>query len=199
MKHHEKKLKMNLSGDSFEILVKEKISSLSSVPVACRCNYRFYSSTLGTGRETDILVVKPQAIYCVECKNYRGTVKNPSFIKGREFNEDWVFKSSGKVRTVENPYMLNKRRIRVLLGLLRKNKYPLFDVKNVICVPDVCKNYTNLESVMTLSELIFRLSREDSLGESTLESYSRYCVKPSQLGIQYTAKLLDRLVYKIGK
>lgn len=193
-----KREKMCLSGASFEIYVKERILSSVTVRTIVKENYEFYSPDLGRGRETDLIVIKPQAVYCIECKNYKP--RNPrkhAFIKGNEYDLEWQFASSGYLGYVENPYMLNKRRIRCIQGSLRQLDYPVLDIKNIVVVPDQCKVVSDCNSVMNLTTLQTLLSLEDSQKKSTISEKSKYHISPRDIGVDVTSKILDTISYKV--
>jgi len=144
-----KREKMVASGSYFE----RKVASTIATSIQCKIlmNPEFYSNSLNRGTECDLIVISPVRIYCIECKNYKG------FIAGDLYEPTWKFVSSGKLGHVQNPYLLNKRHIRLIRGTFyKRNLNPLY-IENIIVVPNKCKIHVEGCNVLSLSELITKL------------------------------------------
>lgn len=141
-----KRQKMVDSGSLFE----RQVASLLNTSLGCKIifNPRFYSRELGRGMECDLLVLTPSKIYCVECKHYNG------FVSGNKFDETWTFVSSGKLGHVQNPYLLNKRHIRLIRGTFHARSLVPLDITSYIVVPDKCNIHVEGCNVVHLSELL---------------------------------------------
>ena len=144
------------SGDSFEKTV--SVYSILTTKCVTKKNYRFYSPRIYRGTETDVIVITKKKIYCVECKNFNG------FIRGSRLDVDWVFASSGCKGKVFNPILSNEKHIRTIRGLLRKNNMPVYEIQNIVCVPNGTRIHTECEEVFHLSSFL-RILKEDSLLE----------------------------------
>lgn len=151
-----KRQKMVISGKFHERNVALEISN--TIPCKIILNFEVYSRDLRRGTEVDIVVITPYKIYCIECKNYKG------YIAGNKFDYYWTFASSGKRGRTQNPYLLNRKHIRLLRGCFyNKGLTPLL-IENIIVVPDACKihvegcNVVNLSSLISLLDLDRRTS-----------------------------------------
>lgn len=181
---------MVLSGNSFEVFVKDEVKALTKAPSIFRSNYTFYDSSISTGRETDLILLKPYGTFILECKNYSAK-HSSAYISGEEYEADWFFSSSGKRGTVVNPIMLNKRRIRCIQGLFRRFKFPVYNITGFVVVPDSCKVFSQCPNVLTLSNLIKYLN---GLDERFSSSYTANEENSLQAGC---ALALDSIRYKM--
>ena len=154
MSNHEltKREKIVLSGKKHERYVALEIANL--IPCRFILNYTVFSRELNRGTEIDIVVVTHSKIYCVECKNYNG------YIAGNKFDEYWTFASSGKRGRTQNPYLLNRKHIRLLRGCFYNKGLKPLTVENVIVVPDRCKIHVENCNVMNVSSLLSLLTLE---------------------------------------
>lgn len=145
--------KMVQSGTVFELLVSSKIHSI----VECKtlANKKYMDFRLGRGVECDVIVVTDCKVYCVECKGYNG------FISGDKYSDKWRFASSGKIGNVQNPYLLNRRRIRMIRGSFYRNGVSPIPIANYIVVPDKCNIHVEGCNVVSLSSLL-SIIRNDS-------------------------------------
>lgn len=149
-----KREKMVYSGKKFEIIVASNLSSIFNYPILL--NRQFLDRRIGKGMECDLILVTPFKIYCIECKNYNG------YIAGNLFDEKWRFASSGRKGKVQNPYLLNKRRIRVIRGKFYESNYNPPRIENVIVVPDNCNIHCDYKNVYNLTDFL-NLVRIDSV------------------------------------
>ena len=142
-----KREKMVLSGSRFERIVATFVSS--SIPCSVLLNKEFMSPRLHRGLECDLIVITSKRIYCVECKNYSG------YIAGDMFDYQWRFASSSKIGRVQNPYLLNKKRIRTIRGKFYSRGISPPHIENVIVVPDKCRVHVDSDcNVYNLSAFI---------------------------------------------
>lgn len=141
-----KREKMVYSGKKFEIIVASQLSSIFNYPILL--NRQFLDRRIGKGMECDLVLVTSFKIYCIECKNYSG------YIAGNMFDEKWRFSSSGRKGKVQNPYLLNKRRIRVIRGKFYENNYNPPKIENLIVVPDNCNIHVDYKAVYNLTDFI---------------------------------------------
>lgn len=146
---------MVLSGSRFERIVATYVSS--SIPCTVLLNKEFMSPKLHRGVECDLILITSKKIYCVECKNYNG------YIAGAMFDTDWRFASSGKIGKVQNPYLLNKKRIRTIRGKFYLHGLIPPEIESVIIVPDKCRIHTSSEcNVQNLSSFIETLYSKEA-------------------------------------
>lgn len=152
--HFSKREKMVSSGKGFELVVASSIKSVFDYPILL--NREFFDYRIGRGMECDLILVTPFKIYCIECKNYNG------YIAGDRFDVDWRFASSGRKGKVQNPYLLNKRRIRLIRGLFYNKGYNPPTIENFIIVPDNCQIHSNYKNVLHKRDFL-NLLRLDSV------------------------------------
>lgn len=143
---NKKRQKMVFSGMFHEKKVATEICNVIDCKVFF--NFEVYSRELHRGTEIDLLVVTPYKIYCIECKNYNG------YIAGNKFDEYWTFTSSGRRGRTQNPFLLNRKHIRLLNGCFYKRNLKPLNVENFIVVPDICKIHVEGCNVVHLSSLI---------------------------------------------
>lgn len=171
-----KREKMVLSGKVFERTVASYL--YGSVKCSILMNREFHSPRLHKSVECDLIVITPSKIYCVECKNYNG------YIAGRMFDKEWRFASSRRIGRVQNPFLLNRKRIRIIRGsfYFRGIKPP--EIESIIVVPDKCKIHTEDEcNVMTLSSLVDMVIRNDDFYKSVynINNFENFLTKISRL------------------
>lgn len=152
-----KREKMVNSGKRFELTVASTIKSNFSYPILL--NRDFFDPRLGRGMECDLIIVSPSKIYCVECKNYSG------YIAGDSFDIEWRFASSGRRGRVQNPYLLNKRRIRVIRGKFYERGFKPPRIENIIVVPDRCQIHSNYKNVFTLTQFTSLVSFDSAVNK----------------------------------
>ena len=145
-----KREKMLYSGDLYELYVGDEISR--QVNCAIRYNYRFYSPRINRGLECYVIVITSHKIYVIECKNYS------SFIAGKRLSPMWTFVSSGKRGFVQNPILLNDRRVRTIKGHLYSELHKSYEVSSFVCVPSKCRINSNCDEVVTLPNLISKIT-----------------------------------------
>lgn len=141
-----KREKMLLSGDKFEFVVATKLLSIFDYPILIK--RQFYDARIYRSMECDLIFITPFKIYCIECKHYKG------YIAGNKFDKDWILASSGRKNTFQNPYLLNKRRIRVMRGFFYKNNYNPPSIENIIVVPDSCAIHSDYKKVFNVTDFI---------------------------------------------
>lgn len=146
--------KMVYSGKFFEMYVASKLWSEFDYPILL--NREFLDNRIGRHRECDLIFVTPFKIYCVECKNYKG------YVSGNKFDDKWTFTSSGRKSKSQNPYILNKKRIRTIRSKFYSNNYYPPKIENIIVFPDRCKIHVDINNVYNLSDFI-TLVRMDSV------------------------------------
>lgn len=149
-----KREKMVYSGKKFELIVAFHLRSNYDYPILF--NRQFFDVDSHRDRECDLLFVTPFKIYSVECKNYNG------YIAGNLFDSKWRFASSGRKNKVSNPYLSNKRRIRLLRGKFYENNYNPPEIENVIVVPDNCNIHVPYKKIYNLTDFL-NLVRLDSV------------------------------------
>ena len=137
---------MVYSGKRFEITIANLLRSDFDYPILL--NRQFLDCRTNKSRECDLIFITPFKIYCVECKNYNG------YVAGGSFDENWRFASSGRKGNVQNPYVLNKKRIRLIRSkFYSNNSYPP-QIENIIVFPDKCRIHVNNKSVYNLTDFI---------------------------------------------
>lgn len=145
-----KRDKMVMSGVKFERTVASFINS--SFDCSILLNRQFLSPRIHKSIECDLLVITSKKIYCVECKNYKG------YIAGDMFEPYWRFASSGKRGNVQNPYLLNKKRIRAIRGGFYRRGLTPPSIESFIVVPDKChinvELCVNVINIYSLLEII---------------------------------------------
>lgn len=151
-KHVSLRDKMIMSGETFEILVGETVSRVTKSVI--KYNYRFYSPRIKRGTECDILLITPAKIYCIECKNYTRR------IKGTAKAVKWNFISKGNLAETDNPVLNNMRHIRTIKGLLYSCGNADIEIENIVCVPNRCEIVTDCKEVMTLTELVVKITTD---------------------------------------
>lgn len=172
----EKREKMVASGTLFE----RHVSTMIQATVKCRIfvNYEIFSKRLGRATECDLVVVTSNKIYCIECKNYNG------YIVGSRFDEKWRFASSGRKGKVQNPFLLNRKHIRLIRGEFYKLGLRPLEIINVIVVPDNCTitgdrcTVNDKGGLMNLSSLLTMI-RMDCQGQPfySIQSISMFLSK----------------------
>lgn len=154
----DKRMKMVASGKFFE----RKVASIVNQTIPCKffLNYEIYSRHLGRGTECDLLVLTSTRVYCVECKNYNG------FISARKFKYDWFFASTGRKGRVQNPYLLNRKHVRIMRSAFYERGLNPIEIENVIVVPDGCSINGDDCNIMRLSEFVAKVKFDyESLGK----------------------------------
>lgn len=141
-----KREKMVASGKRFELIVASSLKSIVDYPILL--NREFFDKRIGRGMECDLILVTPFKIYCVECKNYNG------YIAGNLYDNEWRFASSGRKSRVQNPYLLNKRRARLIRGLFYKDDYNPPKVENIIVMPDCCHIHVDYKHIFNITDFL---------------------------------------------
>ena len=154
-----KRQKMVLSGDLFELIVASKIQSLFDYPILIK--REFYDDRIHKSMECDLILVTPFKIYCIECKSYNG------YVSGSKFETNWRFASSGRKSTVQNPYLLNKIRIRLIRGLFYNRDFNPPKVENLIVVPDYCNIHVGYDKIYNLTDFL-NLIKIDSVTHKSI-------------------------------
>lgn len=153
-----KREKMVNSGKRFELTVASNVRLSYDYPILL--NREFFDPRLGRGMECDLLIITPFKIYCVECKNYNG------YIAGDLFDIQWRFASTGRKGKVQNPYLLNKRRIRLIRGIFYKNGFKPPRIENIIVVPDNCNIHVEYKNVLTLTDFMNIVRLDSAINKS---------------------------------
>ena len=171
-----KREKMVLSGKVFERTVASYL--YGTVKCSILLNREFLSPRLNKAIECDLIIITPSKIYCVECKNYNG------YIAGKMFDKEWRFASSRKIGRVQNPYLLNRKRIRVIRGAFYARGLEPPEIESVIVVPDKCKIHTEHEcNVLHLSSLVDSVIRDDKFCNKVfnVDGFERFLSKISNI------------------
>lgn len=170
-----KRDKMVLSGDSFEALVGNIL--LKEFECCVKYNLEFFSPRINKGLECDVLAITPYKIYIVECKNYNYS------ICGKRLSPYWSFISSHKNGFVQNPILLNNRRIRTLKGHLRNEGFKDVDIVNYVCVPTSCNIMNDNDGVVVNSAMLPIKIKGDFVGEPKID-------------IDEMSKIIDKIAWR---
>ncbi|MNN03206.1 Nuclease-related domain protein [compost metagenome] len=149
--------RMVLAGNSFEItvgrIIKPKCKSIQLY------NYEFTSPLTDRALESDLLLITKSKIYCIECKHFT------TAIYGNTYDQKWKFISKGNKGLVTNPLINNYKHVRVIKGLLYSKYNELYDIENIVCVPDGCVIHTDNKEVMNLSTLVNKIVNDNKYKE----------------------------------
>ncbi|MBR2508047.1 MAG: NERD domain-containing protein [Bacilli bacterium] len=131
--------------------------------------------------QIDQLLIRPNGIFCVEVKNYKGQ------IYGKEYDEKWVQKIGNETHYFYNPvrqnyvhkkvveYTLNNKYKVTSLVVFIKNNIRHIDVDNVISLKDFKDYITNYKSETTLSnediDEIFKTIAEKAPKDMTMSKH----------------------------
>ena len=157
----DKRHKMVLSGDSFESLVGNTLAE--ELDCIVKYNLRFFSPRINKGLECDVIVITPFKIYVIECKNYSTS------ISGKSLSTYWSFISSHKRGFVQNPILLNDRRVRTLKGQLRNKGLDDVEIVSLVCVPASCRIINDNNGVVVNYSVIPHKIKQICEGEPKLD------------------------------
>lgn len=163
------------SGVRFERTVASFIES--TIDCSILFNREFLSPRIHKYIECDLIVVTSKKIYCIECKNYKG------YIAGDAYDYYWRFSSSGKRGKVQNPYLLNMKRIRAIRGEFYNKGLTPPDIESIIVVPDKCRIHVDDEDVIVMN--LFSLLEVLRIDTDTLP-------------IKFNVVNLEKFLYKVS-
>lgn len=141
-----------VKGAVFELVIISKLLKFEGCETLSRL--KIYSFRLERETEIDTLFVAPWGLYCIEAKGFN------TALEGNFSDSFWSGWTGRKMTKVYNPVFQNFEHCRALNALVRLSGNRPLPLKNIVVVPDDCVVKTNTNNVMTLSEMVERMTAD---------------------------------------